>query len=760
MTILKINNFTGMIPRLPAERLPDGAARYAENCDFAYGELRSLKGPAPRITTTNPVRSLFTDDGLRFYAWDVPTRAYLAPTIDDTFNRVYFNSEGQGLKVAQMNGAYLALSNPRPPVASWNVGVARPTVAPQVTSAGTVAWGQDVGATPRITAICRLAGAEVKRQVATIVTTTTAWQDYTVSLNGFSCGADGGAAATPTPIAPIDGWIEGPDSAIVYLRNNVYESGDVGDLLYAKGANFIAPGLWRINSSGTLQLRQGTAMIFPSFMFGLSVEGVQYKNKLYSDLSNLFAAMEDGTATTPAPSTDAAQAASASELTGLFEVVGTDGTVLFSTDVALTASGDNFNVAVSYGQGDTITVAYVTTFENIWGEESAPSDPVTIEVLPYQSVTVLQTYTPLVGGQDIQGMNLYRTYPGNNAEYIKSNTIPITAKVGEQWSAIDGTSAPVTSTILVTQEWDTPPSNLHSLTYAGNGFFAGASGKDLRFSEPYRPHAWPYFMTFPNAIVGIVEVEGGLLVTTTAQPYLVYGAHPEQMSQQTINAEQAGVSSRSMARVRGSAIFASNDGLVSVSGGQASLDSSHQLFTREDWRNRYKTGFRNMHLGAWDGHMIGVIDPSYPGEVSPQENFILRMDEAPGFARFNITGQTILASAISATTDEFYLLYSNGFAEFGIGADLPIVWHSKTYEYPRVVSFGAAIAKYSGTLSIVLTDVDRTVSHTTVLPPAQTEHHFRLPSLSPSKRWEVSILGTGSVQYLEFGASFAELQNG
>jgi len=754
MTILKINSFTGMIPRSPPDRLPEGAAWYAENCNFAHGELRSLAGPAPRIPTTNPIRALFTDDGLRFYAWAVPTRAYLAPTIDDTFNRVYFNSDGQGLRVAQMNDAYLALNNPRPPAQSWAAGAARPTAEPEITLTGTTAWAQDTGATPRITAICRLAGAEVSRQVLDIATTNTAWQNYTVDLGGFSCGSD--ESGSGTPVAPVNGWIDGPDSCIIYLVNDVYPENESPDLLFVRGANFFGPGLWRVKSDGSIGTRASTGANFPATQpLGFAPSGVQYKGRLYSNTADLFTAIQDGSASTPAPTTAAEQALTGGEMTALFEVVGTDGAILYSGPASISGTA----VTVEYQTQDKITISYATTFENTWGEESAPSDPVTVDVFPFQSILVKQAYTPLAGSRPIAGMNLYRTYPGNNSEYLKANTVPRTEQIDGKWAILDTTVAPNTSINLVTAEWDAPPSNLHNLTYAGNGYFAGASGKDLRFSEPYRPHAWPYFMTFSHAIVGVIAVEGGLLVTTTAQPYLVYGAHPEQMSQQGLNAEQAGISGRSMAKVQGNAIYASNDGLVAVSGGNADLASSQQLFTREDWRSRYKSAFRNMHLGAWDGCLIGVIDPDYPSATFLSGDFIVRLDEAPGFSRFNLD-EDLLATAVSATTDEFYMLYHNGFAEFGVGADLPMTWRSRIYEYPRFVSFAAGIVKYAGTITLLIVDSDRGVSHTVVLPADKTEHHFRLPSMSPSKRWEMTVTGTGRVQYIELGSSFAELQNG
>ncbi len=126
MTILKINSFTGMIPRLPPERLPDGAAEYAKNCDFSYGELRSLRGPGTKFSTAQAVRSLFTPDGTYYFTWPTPTRAYLAPTIDDAWGRVYFNTEGQGLRVAQRSTMKLPTNNPGPPGVSYKVGVRKP----------------------------------------------------------------------------------------------------------------------------------------------------------------------------------------------------------------------------------------------------------------------------------------------------------------------------------------------------------------------------------------------------------------------------------------------------------------------------------------------------------------------------------------------------------------------------------------------------------------------------------------------------------
>ena len=139
MTTLSIRTFSGEVPRLPADRLPDGCAQFAQNCDFTHGVLRPLAGLGPHYLTgegAQPCRALFTADGEKFFAWDKPTRAFLAPTIDDVWGRVYYNTEDAGLKVSQRSAMYDKTAQPRPPAAGsrWNVGVTRPNGLTSVVS--------------------------------------------------------------------------------------------------------------------------------------------------------------------------------------------------------------------------------------------------------------------------------------------------------------------------------------------------------------------------------------------------------------------------------------------------------------------------------------------------------------------------------------------------------------------------------------------------------------------------------------------------
>jgi hypothetical protein len=400
-------------------------------------------------------------------------------------------------------------------------------------------------------------------------------------------------------------------------------------------------------------------------------------------------------------------------------------------------------------------VAYAVTFVNEWAEESAPTAPEIVERDISRMVRITSTYKGFPDGKPATGMNVYRTYATGDA-YLLVNKIPIPPQEDGSWLFDDASNSPQTSTALATAEWDPPNPNMHSLTYAGNGFFAGAVGKDLVFSEPYHPHAWPYAMTFPHAIVGLEAVENGLLATTLERPYIVYGAHPEQMTQQIINAEQAGVTQRSMTRAGGNAVYVSNDGMVEVSGGLASLTASQNLFTRQDWRREYLPRFRNIALGAHDGALVGIIDPESPTAAQNREGFIIRLDEAAAGSctRFSLDPSPLGVSLVPEI-DALFLCFPNGFAEYGAGSDLPFFWRSRDFEFPQPVNFGAVVVDCSPGLHIAFY-VNGEKKYEKEI--GDGESSFRLPSFAPQKTWAVEFSGKGTLRRFEMATSFAELK--
>lgn len=139
MTVAMITTFSGLRPRVPESRLGPGEATIAENCDFAYGELRNTKNGFFLKSLVNSAVSLHTEDGIKFFSWDAKGHAVRSPLINDPHFRLYFAGLTGGMKVTDRRTAQL---DGGPPASSYQVGVPRPTVAPSLTvAAGTAVNG-------------------------------------------------------------------------------------------------------------------------------------------------------------------------------------------------------------------------------------------------------------------------------------------------------------------------------------------------------------------------------------------------------------------------------------------------------------------------------------------------------------------------------------------------------------------------------------------------------------------------------------------
>lgn len=129
MASFKLNLFSGLRPRLPESLLPEGAATVAQNCDFAYGELRNTKGGFAAFTMSNIARSIYTEDGLLFYSWERDVNAVRSPLASDQYNRLYYTGDS-GFKVTNRLGMRTTGGVPS---SSYLVGVPRPSTKPVLT---------------------------------------------------------------------------------------------------------------------------------------------------------------------------------------------------------------------------------------------------------------------------------------------------------------------------------------------------------------------------------------------------------------------------------------------------------------------------------------------------------------------------------------------------------------------------------------------------------------------------------------------------
>jgi hypothetical protein len=302
---------------------------------------------------------------------------------------------------------------------------------------------------------------------------------------------------------------------------------------------------------------------------------------------------------------------------------------------------------------------------------------------------------------------------------------------------------------LSSQDYFPPPAALVGLMALPNGILAAWKGNELWFCEPFKPWAWPpaYVEPLPSTIVGGIAHGAGAIITTVRQPYAVSGVSSDSMTASKLNVDQAGVSKWSIASVDGAVMYASNDGIVVLNGGTASLVQSSRFFTRDVWRQRYSTRLSNMVFSVWDGRLVVF---SNTGGMVP---FMIRFDEADG-TMTDLPNLSAISAFISQLSDQFYYGNGNSIYQFNGGEPQNAVWQSREIVLDTPTNFGFAQAVTTGAWSVEFYAAG-VLRHTQNLAAGTT--NFRLPSGFKSDRWQMKVSGQGRFRELRVANTGVEL---
>lgn len=406
-------------------------------------------------------------------------------------------------------------------------------------------------------------------------------------------------------------------------------------------------------------------------------------------------------------------------------------------------------IELEYGVVGTYVFA-ITQYNN-YGEEGQPIvtnaldlrliDRVRIELMIDRNAL----FVPVNGVRVYQSTNSGRGYVGVAEKATLDTNLILEIE--------PFTESPAVLPPLTSQTFALPPDGLANLVAMPNGILAASTGNDVYFCEPYRPHAWPYSMTFPNTVTGLVVTEEQLLVLTNANSYIVAGVHPDAMSQRKLPDIQAGFGSRASAYANGLLTYVSRDGIVAVQGSSSTLEYSQKYFSREDWRNRYNNVFPAISMAAHDGFLIGLNSLNDNG-------FVFRLDEASGsYSQFRQQADSVFILPI---TDSVYYSSGNQIFEFQGGSSLELEWQSKDFVLAKHVNFGAAYIRCEGSTTVTILCEDpetkQMVEHYEVV--LFGTQHFRLPANRRSLRWAVRFRTSGKVFEFAMAQTMRELQNG
>ena len=386
---------------------------------------------------------------------------------------------------------------------------------------------------------------------------------------------------------------------------------------------------------------------------------------------------------------------------------------------------------------------YVYTYVSPLGEEGPPS-PASSPINTIDGNTVVLTFeTESLGSYNL-GSNafrrVYRTALGTTTSvYQHVGDYPIgTITISDALLDVS------LGEIIPSVDWFPPPADMVGIKMSPNGFMVGYSGNSLCASETYLPHAFSPLnqLAFPGNITGIAITGDSIIVFTDDMPYLVTGSSAANLTAIKIDHPQTCTNKNSIVNMGGYVLFASPDGLCSITANDLTIATQSYL-TREQWQAYSPTTMRGFF---YEGIYLGFSDTTaFMFDMRESQAVLTTLD----LSTFNfIGGYNDLAS------DLLYLLKTNGTVNsWETGTATSLTWKSKPLRTPKPICPAALRAYADGTFTLKLY-ADSNLVHTATIADSNV---VRLPSGYKAKEFQIELTGTVSIDSVTVANSIGEL---
>jgi hypothetical protein len=400
------------------------------------------------------------------------------------------------------------------------------------------------------------------------------------------------------------------------------------------------------------------------------------------------------------------------------------------------------------GAGDDEARAYVVTWVNDREEESEPSAAVTITTKPGSTILVTRNATVPSGAHGLTKWRVYRTVAGAEGEYM------FVAEVVAATASVSTTDAMLNSfNPLPSADWTYPPAGLSGIKALWNGIHAGFVEKDLYFSEPYLPFAWPEANRVPldDEIVALGRWRTNLVVLTKGNPYIVTGSTPGAMRAEPVEISAACVAKLGVVEFGHGVCWPSREGLNYLGEGGYRLCTVGKALP-EDWlalapSTLVAGRFNGMYVGSYE--LLGVrrsimVDPL----ANPADPIGLWFSDSGFTACHN-----------DELSDNLYVLNSGSVQKWDAGTVQTATFDSRTERLARPESmvWGQVLASaYPVTLS-VWSDGVLALNAASVT----SSKPFRIARGHRGHEWKIRISVTGAsgaVQSVALAGSIQELK--
>lgn len=344
-----------------------------------------------------------------------------------------------------------------------------------------------------------------------------------------------------------------------------------------------------------------------------------------------------------------------------------------------------------------LETAFVYTFINKYGEESAPSPPSrsylyvpgeteirlfgAFNSAPNPAVVASRVYMLVEGAwRRLAHVDLEIAATATTATIPNLTTIDATAANNYIDFKIDPAQ---TAEELIGEEWEPPPNSLVAMTALDNGVLAVAQEHDVYLSEPYYWHAFPESNRYSveGTIRAIANIGGGFAVLTDRGTQFFFGTNPATMVQSAVSFPYSITDKSSLTEFEGGAVYVCDDGvaIISASGGQIATDG---WIDRESWRANVK--LTECRTEMYEGRV--VLATRNPENNNPI-GYVLNL-EIGEITSFDVSTSALQAGFIRdpRSNEVCYVIDAVGLGVFNRGNQLVALWESGDIWLPYGVS--------------------------------------------------------------------------
>lgn len=423
--------------------------------------------------------------------------------------------------------------------------------------------------------------------------------------------------------------------------------------------------------------------------------------------------------------------------------------------------------------------AYVYTYMNEWGEESAPSPVSNIITVPDGTVVMVTGIALPPDGYNITHANIYRASTGFRPDDVKQQK-PLTdflyVATIEFPSTIfsDNIRMANVNVALETQKTRMPPAGLTNIvSIEGVARLAGTTKNRVHMTENFELHNWPvkYDLVLDSTIIHMGCLDQKLYVTTDTMPYVIDVSSCEDMKCMPVM--DAGFPLPDIAcKYASSALITPHGYIYSTPLGLVLIDPEARYtivtarwFSEDDWAAIQPDTVR---LAYWEGFLFCVTDSvSFIIDINGDTYGDMRGAEMSTISDAPIDLKTDTVGKLFMLTDGVLSVWNSGdqwreyyweSRELTGG-----VQHQPAGDPPTA---GPALGCTWSPVSAKVRTIDTEFTLFTPLPgvlysrKVTNEKPFRLPRIGRHMWYKVRLRGRSPVEFVNLGTSHFTVNSG